>query len=218
MRRLPFIVPAICLLALGLPLARRAIYTCAHTQMAMHDRYLEHIQPARFLREYYPLSTVVVNDIGAVAYFTDCRLLDMFGLGNMEPVNFRLSKAGYRKKDVMEWADNEGAEIAILKIEWDQIFPRIPDSWVKVSEWETPRNIVFGDKLIGFFAIKAGTADALARNISTFAVDLPKEVKVKMRGIDLPISDAGDGLSMPDPERRGFMGKSHGVRFRKRGD
>lgn len=178
--RLPVFLLSIGLMALAYPLLQRAITASANTAMAMHDRYLEHIQPTRFVNEYYPQATIMVNDIGAIAYFTDNRILDMYGLGNMEPILFRHSPSGYNKKDVQAWATREQTEIAIFQIEWTEIAPRIPDQWIKVAEWRIPRNVVFGDKRIGFFAVDAVAAATLAQRLQAFAGQMPSDIKVTM--------------------------------------
>jgi hypothetical protein len=173
-------IPMMGLMVLAFPFAHRAKTVYVHTTEAMYDRYLEHIQIARFVLEFYPASTIVVNDIGAIAYFTDCRLLDMYGLGNMEPVRYRMSIPGYTSKQVEDWARTEEADIAILQIEWGEIRQRIPGSWRKVAELEIPRNVVFGDTRIGFFAVKPTLADSLASRVPAFRRSLPEGIQVKM--------------------------------------
>jgi len=148
--------------------------------MAMHDRYYEHIQPALFLREHYPASTVVVDDIGAVAYYTDCRLLDMYGLGDMEPVRYRMSESGYTRDNVENWANKENAEIAILQTGWQEIGPRIPNSWRQVADWIIPRNVIFGDTQIALYAVKPAVADDLTSRILAFRPRLPDGMQVEV--------------------------------------
>ncbi len=191
--RLPLVIPVIGLGGLISPLVYRGWMAWRDTQMAMHDRYLEHIQPARFLNAYYQGATVVVNDIGAIAYYTDCHVLDMYGLGNMEPVRFRLGKSGYTKEQVKDWTTSENAEIAVLQVEWGEVYPRIPDSWVKVAEWKIPRNVVFSDRRIGWFAAKHEAAETLTNSLLAFQPNIPKDIEVTMT-INLPNKpDAGDG-------------------------
>ncbi len=191
--RLPLLIPLIGLLVLVVPFAERGCNAWTKTITAMHDRYLEHIQPTRFLNEYYPRSTVVVNDIGAVAYLTECPLLDMYGLGNMEPVRFRFSKTDYTKRQVEEWATSKNADIAVLQIEWGEIRPRIPDSWVKVAEWKIPRNVVFGDLRIGWFAVKKELSNALSTHLLAFQARMPADIETKMIINPANELDAGDG-------------------------
>jgi hypothetical protein len=180
LHRVPLLVPLIGLTVLCFPFVNRGAKALAYTTMAMYDRYLEHVQPARFLSRYYPKAKVVINDIGIAAYFTDCRFLDIYGLGNMEPVRYRASKSGYNKKEVAEWVASEKAEIALLQIDWSEVSGRIPDSWVKVAEWRIPRNVVFGDLDIGWYAINKGSANTLASELRAFKSQIPQDIKVKM--------------------------------------
>jgi hypothetical protein len=178
--RVPFLVPLVGLTVLSFPFVNRGAKALAYTTMAMNDRYLEHIQPARFLSKYYPKAKVVINDIGIAAYFTDCRLFDIYGLGNMEPVRYRASTTGYKKKEVAEWIASENAEIALLQIHWSEVSDRIPDSWVKVAEWRIPRNVVFNDLDIGWYAINNEAVNTLASDLRAFRSSLPKDITVKM--------------------------------------
>ena len=185
--RAPWLVPAIALAGMiATPLIARGVKATAKTQMAMYDRYLEHVQPARFLRRYYPGATVMANDVGVLANDTECRLLDMYGLASREPVRFRHSKTGYTKEQVATWAASEGAGLAVLQVGWDEVSSRIPDSWIEVAEWKLPRNVVFGDKRVGFFATTAESAAALASNLRAFHAELPAEIQVTMQPPPLP--------------------------------
>lgn len=167
-------------LGLGLalsPLVVRAEWALQQTTMAMNDRYLEHIPTARFVREYYNDSVIVVNDIGAVAWYTDARLLDLFGLGSKEPVAFRSQEGGYTAVDVRTWAKSKGARIAILQTMWAEVASRIPKEWIKVGQWEVPRNTVFGDTQVSFFAVDPAARDELTANMARFANQVSCSVK-----------------------------------------
>jgi hypothetical protein len=178
------------------PLLYRARMANMEVVEAMYDRYLEHVQPARFAAKCYPNSTIAVNDIGAFAYFAPSRLLDLYGLASLEPIHYRRSQGDrkYTKQDVDEWTRREGAEIAILQIEWKEVRSRIPDRWVKVSEWEIPKNVVFGDSLVGFFAVEPRYARSLAQNMRQFAHELPGVIEVRFC---LPETARVDCLDVP---------------------
>ncbi len=72
---------------------RSAVVSRQETRSAT-STYLEHVKAAHFLQRHYPASTVVVNDLGTVTYFTDARILDMFGLGDIEPISIRRRHGG----------------------------------------------------------------------------------------------------------------------------
>ena len=177
-RRLRLGIPLLGLLPLAVPFAQRAVRAVDYTRQASYDRYLEHILPARFLAEYRPDATIAVNDIGAIAYYTRCRVLDVYGLGSMEPLRFRRSDSGYTRDQVREWARQSGATLAVLQIQWAEIARRIPEGWVEVAVWELPRNVVFGDTRIGWFALKPELAPSLARDLTAFQAELPADIQV----------------------------------------
>jgi hypothetical protein len=143
----------------------------------MQDRYYEHILTARFVSQFYDKDTIVINDLGAMSFYTHARLLDMYGLGSIEPLRFRWRPSGYTRQDVLEWARRESAKIAILKFEWREIGPRIPREWTKVGEWELPQNPVFGDTRVGFYAVDPGEEKDLVLHLHQFAPSVPNPVR-----------------------------------------
>jgi len=155
----------------------RAASALKQTPEAMNDRYLEHVLVAQFVRDHYNDSVIVVNDIGAVAWYTDARMLDMFGLASREPVAFRRRPGGYTAQDVRDWAAGHGARIAILQVMWAEVAPRIPKEWIEVGEWHLPRNVVFGDTRIGFFAVDPAARSTLAADLSRFRAMVPPQVR-----------------------------------------
>ena len=161
---------------LGFTLVYRGVISTIETPQAMNDRYYEHFFPAKFVSNYYDNSTVVVNDLGAIAYFTKAKILDMYGLGSIEPILFRKKDNGYSSNDLEKWARKEKATIAILQIQWSEVNQRIPENWVKVSEWIIPRNVVFHDTKVGFFATDYISAQRLKDNLHFFDSELPKEI------------------------------------------
>lgn len=160
-----------------LPVVARAALAARNTPRAMNDRYLEHIAMADFVRAYYDDSVIVINDIGAVAWYSDAKILDMFGLASREPVAFRRKAGGYTCEDARNWAAGKAARIAILNTEWTEVEPRIPKEWVKVGQWGLPRNVVFGDSRIGFFAVDPQAADELADNLARFGQHVSRKVR-----------------------------------------
>jgi hypothetical protein len=133
--------------------------------------YMGHVRAARFLERYYPTSTVVVNDLGTVTYFTEARILDMFGLGDIEPVRIRRRQGGeYNAADISKWVGVYHPAIAILQTGWGWVVPRIPNDWIRVAEIQMPE----GDS-IGFFAVDRSAAPTLRANVERFYGPLASE-------------------------------------------
>ena len=165
------------ILVVTLPFGGRILTSLKDTPQATHDRFLEHIQIAQFIRKYYNDSVVALNDIGAVAYFTDARIIDIYGLSSLEPYIFRGQDNGYSKQDVYTWTKNEGVQIAFLQIQWNEIQPRVPDEWELVSQWEIPQNVVFHDTKFGIFAVDPLARDDLIKNLKSFEAEMPSDLK-----------------------------------------
>lgn len=138
------------LVALGLA---RGIIATADTVRSVDDRRLEHLAPAAFVANAFPGETIMVNDLGAMAYFVPGKVIDLFGLGHNEPVRLRRAPSGFTRDTLADWARREGVAIAVLQVCWHEVFPRIPATWRFVATWTVPRNVAFGDRTVGFFAI-----------------------------------------------------------------
>jgi hypothetical protein len=121
---------------------------------AIDDRRREHLAPAHFVAENYAGKTIVVGDIGAMSWFApQTRSLDLFGIGDNDPVRLRLTPGGYGAAALGEWALQNDARIAIVPPCWDEVRDRLPLEWTLVATWHVPRNVVFDDLLVAFFAI-----------------------------------------------------------------
>jgi hypothetical protein len=105
----------------------------------------------------------------------------MYGLGSLEPAIFRRERGGYEPGDLLAWAKAEGAGIAILQVEWKAVHSRIPREWIRVGEWEIPRNVVFGDTRIGWYAVNEAEAERLMANLRDFAPKVPIDIEQRGR-------------------------------------
>lgn len=114
----------------------------------MRNTYLEEYQTAEFIRLYYPGDAVIVNDLGAVTYYTQARILDLVGLGDIEPVEI-MRRTTYTSSDVTAWTARYQPSIAILQLGWSVVSPLIPPEWVMVGVVEVPPH----RHRVGFFAV-----------------------------------------------------------------
>jgi hypothetical protein len=115
----------------------------------MRNTYLEHYQASQFIRRYYPGAVVIVNDLGAVTYYTQTRILDLVGLGDMEPLEIMRRTGGYTSTDVRTWTGKYQPAIAIIQLGWGWVVPLVPSEWIKVAEVEVSTN----RQRVGFFAV-----------------------------------------------------------------
>ena len=91
----------------------------------MRNTYLEQYQTAQFLRRYYPRDAVIVNDLGAVTYYTQARILDLVGLGDIEPLVI-MRRTAYTSRDVVAWTARYEPKVAIVSLNWSVVAPADP--------------------------------------------------------------------------------------------
>jgi hypothetical protein len=146
--------------------------------------YQQQWQTASFLRTYYPGAAVAANDIGAIDFRTDLRLLDLEGLANADI--FAAKRAGlYSTQLIDEEAKKRGIEIAVIYDSWFSLHPRspfggppVPSSWIRVRRWQVPLREQLGDNTVSFYALTAEEAKRLDTRLHRFEATLPKDIIV----------------------------------------
>jgi hypothetical protein len=176
---LPRGAAAAVLVAVMVPIVAdvRAGLTASAEIEGVHGTFLEQYQTAQFIRLYGPDDTVIVNDLGAVTYYTGARILDVVGLGDLEPVAI-MRRAAYESRDVIAWTAPHRPKLAILSLGWSYVAPLIPPEWPKVAEVEVPPH----RHRVGYFAVDASAAwtlrAAVAQHFGGLAPALGYRVKL----------------------------------------
>ncbi len=136
-----------------------------HREVARVRRnFLEHVGAACFIRAACPRGPVAVNDIGAVCFFADAEILDLYGLGNVEPLRFRSEPRDRERADLDAWVRARGARLAVIQLGWSDMMARLPRTWTEVGELDLPMHSV----RIGFFAVERDDGDALRQKLQGF--------------------------------------------------
>jgi hypothetical protein len=78
-------------LCIAYPLMSRAWCSLKETPTAMANIYQQQYQMGLFLRTYYDGQAVAANDIGAVCFLADIRLLDLAGLATTDVVRNKIA-------------------------------------------------------------------------------------------------------------------------------
>lgn len=141
----------------------------------IHDQQYE---IASFLRQYYNNGSVAANDIGAITYFTNIKILDFIGLGSIDIAKKRKSDIG--ELDIVYANSLVHKEEIDLIVIHDSLFKVIPDDWIKVGEWTIQNNVVCSSDKVVFYAIERSKADILRRNLEDFAIKMPWDVTVNL--------------------------------------
>jgi len=174
--KLPRWVAAAALLVLVLqPLVGRAKESFQHASLAAANINGQQIQMAKFLHRFYPGQAVMVNDVGAVAFFGDEHVLDIWGLASLEPA--RLSLAHQWSIPVAEsLAAKSGARVGIIYEIWFKQFGGTPPNWTRMGSWKIPKNVTCAFDSVTIFALERSETQPLARHLREFEAELPAEV------------------------------------------
>lgn len=156
------VLPAFLVAALVPLLAdvREGLFPGAEVE-GMQGTYLEQYQTAQFLQRYYPRDAVIVNDLGAVTYYTEARILDLVGLGDIEPLRI-MRRSAYTSRDVVAWTAPYQPSIAIVSLNWSVVRPLIPPEWVRVAIVEVPPN----RHPVGYYAVDPKQAWTLRGSVA----------------------------------------------------
>ena len=142
--------------------------------------YEQHYQVGKFLNQYYNDAKVVVGDIGAFTYYSDIKILDLFGLGSIEIAELKRSGqfSDYRKQQrfFRNYTHDHGFKLGIIYDKW----VHLPAKFVKVGEWKIQDNRVAGGDVVKFFAVGKENQDQLRADLEEFNKVINKNVEVKV--------------------------------------
>lgn len=150
------------------------LFNLTNVITASRNIYDQQYQMAQFLRLFYNNQTIAVNDIGNVAYYTDIRLTDLWGLASIDVARAKINSE-FSNFTVDELTERKGTDLAIV---YDQWVP-VPDSWVKVATWTIPNNYISAFPTVSFYVLNKRNYSLLKKNLIMFEKSrLPKEVRV----------------------------------------
>ncbi len=166
---------AVIVCMLLLPMLVRSGFFMYHYPLAVQNIYQQQYQMARFVQLYYPQSSVVANDIGAITFFSEIKLTDLAFIGDWEA--FNAEKNGHMNAAWVEsTANRRGAQIAIVYDQW--VKPIIPDTWTRVATWTIPDNFICGEPTVSFYSIDPEDGIMLQQQIRDFSPKMPPEVDI----------------------------------------
>jgi hypothetical protein len=158
------------------PVVLRSITALDKTSQGCINIYDQQYQMALFSKKYYNQSAIALNDIGAMAYFTDARIVDLWGLANTE-----VTKSKKNHYWTPPFLDSlcRSKQVA-MGIIYDTWFPdSLTKRWNKVASWQIQNNVICGDDSVSFYSLQPFSQDILRQRLKEFEPQLPGSVKVK---------------------------------------
>jgi hypothetical protein len=161
--------------ALLFPYASRSYHAYRDIPHASRNIFQQQVQMGLFLRNYYPTCPVVVNDCGAVRFFSRARVIDIGGIGSREAAALKLERR-YSSRTLEAWARREQAQIAMVYEPWLPAKGGAPESWRKIETWRISDNVVCGNDAVSIYALNPAARESLARRLRAFSARLPVDV------------------------------------------
>jgi hypothetical protein len=160
-------------LAFFIPLFFRSKQALEVTKGACINIYGQQYQAGKFLHQYYDTSSILLNDLGAMGYFTSGKKLDMMGLGS---VDFARSIRDHYFGPVFldSMVSREKVRLAILSNMWpvQYLFP----TWKRIAIWHSDKPLVIGLPDIFFYAVDSTAGPQLKANLRAYEKFLPPGV------------------------------------------
>jgi hypothetical protein len=110
--------------------------------------------------------------VGAIAYYSNCKLEDLWGLGTMDFAKLKLQDR-YRPAEIDSVCRKLGMEVAI-----GYGNPIREPGWVKAESWAIQDNRVCARDTVDFYALNPSALNKLEENLKNFRSSLPKSVIV----------------------------------------
>ena len=154
-------------------LTQRGLYSLAKTPLATKNIYEQQYQMGLFLKKFYQKKVIAVNDIGAVNYLADIKILDINGLATVEIASAKLNKFRITPR-IHELARKKRVAIAIVFEGWYP--PDLFSPWIKVGQWKILHNVICGTDTVSFYALNPSEVDNLIENLKKFSSRLPRKV------------------------------------------
>ena len=115
-----------------------------------------------FFKYFYPDASIAANDIGAITFLGDIRLLDLVGLASIEVLRSK-NDHSYTTSQIGQMSKNKDVALAIVYDNWFRLenLTGVPSDWIKVGDWKINNNVVCGGDVISFYAVKVGEKERL---------------------------------------------------------
>jgi hypothetical protein len=171
------LIPALSFV-LAAPLAIHAVASLVRTPLATQNTYEQEYLPAKFLERYYKGKTIAATDIGAIAYYSNAYVVDLWGLGTLEPAQLKRADR-YGKAEISHITQEKGVSVAVLYDAWLEEYGGAPNEWEKAGQWTVTQNIFASLKgnTLGFYAVRPQEFENLIRNLRTFSSALPPTIE-----------------------------------------
>lgn len=163
------------LLFLCAPLPFRALGAFHNLPAAARNIYEQQYQMGSFLQSNYSQTAIAANDVGAISYLSNNRILDLWGLGNNVVAAGKLH-GQYSPEFLQKFSQQEKVKIAVVYDTWFD--SKLLEQWTKVASWKITNNVICGGDEVFFYAVDPAEATTLYNKLTAYKQMLPADVTV----------------------------------------
>jgi|BioPla2DNA2_1021312.scaffolds.fasta_scaffold50909_1 hypothetical protein len=185
-----------CIVLVCGPLHRRAKESLENVARASNHIYRQQFHMGQFIKqEYAPGVSVALNDLGAVSYFADAKIVDLWGLGTIEVARAK-RRGDYNTATIHQLVTTRQVDVVMVYTNWFKGDHALPDDLIHVADWTTTSNY-FG-KTVSFLALSQEKSAELGERLRRYEANLPPSVEVEYEITEQ--SPAGDVLKAAPEE------------------
>lgn len=146
---------------------------------ASNNIYNQHYQMARFVGTLPPETVVAANDIGMLNFYTPNKIIDLWGLADLDAAKNRISRT-YDTDKIRKLAKDKNVELAVVYKDWFDQFGGLPPEWQKTGQWQMDQlNIVNGNETVSFYSLDSARTEFYRAILNDFSYSLPEKVLFK---------------------------------------
>jgi hypothetical protein len=141
---------------------------------ASHNIFDQQVRNAFFLRRFYDHDTVLLNDVGAVCYYTEVRIFDDTGLASTPMLRAELDGDDMPRQFLRLLSQNH-VQIGIVYDSW---IPQERPSWI-VARRTTENNVSLGSDSVSYVAFSPPMVKLLRAQVLSYFGSGPHPVPSK---------------------------------------
>ena len=159
-----------------MPLYWRTHMACGQIVHAAGNIHDQQLQMARVIENLGPGARIGINDLGAVSFFTESRVLDLYGLGDN-----RITRAKHDQEDIpavmAARMREEKIDYVICYPDWFGTDNELPSDMVKVETWTLGDNLICGSDTVAFYGTSTEAAEKLAAALERYRAETRPDPK-----------------------------------------
>lgn len=138
----------------------------------------QHLAMADFVKTYYNNSFIGLNDVGAVSFLSDAKILDFAGLCNDDILKLRREKGwDYFYASIYKMCEDKGVDLVLV---YDGFYtPASKYSYRKIGELIFPKEDITGGNVV-YVIVRLGDVDQARKNLVEFSKRYGSTLQVKL--------------------------------------